>query len=162
MMIRLSRNDEIRAHITAMARIREISGSPDHFSRFNRAINFHEYVSEVAESIGAEMAVARYFNDYDFKPTINTFTNEADYGKNIEVKWTRYENGALIVGETDRDSDIALLVVGQSPVYRLAGWIPVSMAKRERYRKNKSYWVGQRDLQPIETFLRSSYGALSN
>lgn len=165
MIINLSRNDEIRCHVTAMSRIREIEGSPDHHTRGNKSINFHEYVSEVAESIGAEMAVARYFGDNSFKPTINTFKNEADYGKNIEIKWTRYQDGQLIIGHTDRDTDIAILVVGRSPQYRLAGWIPVAVAKRDRYyvAKMKTWWIGQSNLQPIETFMRSSYGeALSN
>lgn len=165
MIINLTRNDEIRCHVTAMSRIREIEGSPDHHSRGNKSINFHEYVSEVAESIGAEMAVARYFGDKDFKPTINTFKNEADYGKNIEIKWTRYQDGQLILGNTDRDTDIAILVVGRSPSYRLAGWIPVAVGRKERYyiKKFNSWWIGQSNLQPIETFLRSSYGeALSN
>lgn len=164
MIIKLSRNDEIRAHVTAMARIREIEGSPDHHSRHNKAINFHEYVSEVAESIGAEMAMARYFGDHDFRPTINTFKQEADYGSNIEVKWTKYESGSLILGNTDRDSDIAVLIVGRSPVYRIAGWIPVVMGKRDRYylAKQRSWWIGQGNLQSIETLKRSSYGEMAS
>lgn len=161
MIIQLTRNDEIRSHVAAMARIREISASPDHSSRFNREINFHEYVTEVAESIGAEIAVARYFKDYDFVPTINTFKNEADYGKNIEVKWTRYNTGSLIINATDRPTDIAVLVVGRSPVYRLAGWIPVAVARKDRYKKLSSWWISQSDLQPIDNLLRSSYGDLA-
>lgn len=162
MIITLTRNDEIRAHVTAMARIREISASPDHHSRFNREINFHEYVTEVAESVGAEIAVARYFKDFDFVPTINTFKNEADYGQNIEVKWTRYNTGSLIINATDRIDDIAVLVVGRSPVYRLAGWIPVAIGKRDRYKKLSSWWIAQSDLQPIDNLLRSSYGEMAS
>lgn len=114
----------------------------------------------MAESICAEIVVARYFGNKDFKPTVNGFKNEADVGSRIEVKWTKYDSGALIIGDTDRNSDIAVLVTGKSPVYEIRGWIPVSIAKDQRWRRrdNPTFWVEQYNLHPIENLRRSSHG----
>jgi hypothetical protein len=75
------------------------------------------------------MVVARYLGIADFEPTLNTFKNSADVGSRIEVKHTSWRDGHLIVKPSDRDSDLAVLVVGESPNYTIIGWLPVSMAK---------------------------------
>jgi hypothetical protein len=52
------------------------------------------------------------------------------------------------------------LVTGKHPDYVIAGWIPVSMAKRDRYKKSDqdSWWIAPANLQPIENLRRSNYG----
>jgi hypothetical protein len=76
------------------------------------------------------------------------------------VKWTRYESGHLIIYPPDRKTDVAVLVTGKHPDYVIAGWIPVSMAKRDRYKKSDqdSWWIAPANLQPIENLRRSNYG----
>jgi hypothetical protein len=120
-------------------------------------LNLAKSIARDAEAIGAEMVVARYLGVKDFEPTINTFKNQADVGSSIEVKHTSWKDGHLIVKPSDRDSDIAVLVVGESPNYLIIGWIPVVVAKSPRYKSDQSnsYWVSQINLQPIET-LRGS------
>jgi len=64
--------------------------------RYNAKLNNYERVTEYAESLGAEMVVARYFGlDYDVN--VSNGKRNADVGKGIEVKWTSYINGSLIV-----------------------------------------------------------------
>jgi hypothetical protein len=57
-------------------------------------------------------------------------------------------------------SDVAILVTGKHPDYYIAGWIPVAMAKRDRYKKSDqdSWWIGVNGLQPIENLRRSIHG----
>ena len=74
------------------------------------------------------MAVAKYFGMIGFDPAMSKFKQTADVGAAIEVKWTSYDSGSLIIYESDRNSDVAVLVVGKCPKYRIAGWIPVSIA----------------------------------
>ena len=55
--------------------------------RYNQKLNNHERVTEYAESLGAELVVARYFG-LDFDINGSKAKREADVGKGLEVKWT--------------------------------------------------------------------------
>lgn len=125
---------------------------------YNSKLNNHERCAEYAESLAAELVVARYFG-LDFDIQARKGKREADVGKAIEVRWTSYIGGNLIVYPNDRDDDIAVLVVGKSPVYYIAGWLPVSFCKRKRFKnpRQDSWWVDQGNLNPIENLVRSEY-----
>lgn len=128
--------------------------------RYNDKLNNHEMVAEYAESLAAELCVARYFG-LDFDIEAEKGKRIADVGKGIEVRWTSYIGGSLIVHPNDRDTDIAVLVVGKSPDYYIAGWIPVSFARRARFKnpRQDSWWVDQASLNPIANLVKSSYAA---
>ena len=147
---------ECQAAEVALARVLEIKATPLHVQRWNQGVNFHEMIAECAESVGAEIAVAQYFGIKGFKPTLNTFKNEADVMARLEVKWTSYINGHLIINATDREDDVAMLVTGKSPVYQLVGWIPIKMARNElfRHESQDNYWIPQGKLYAPE-ILRS-------
>jgi len=121
-------------------------------------VNFFESIARDGEADGAELALAKYFCIPDFELSVGTFKNKADLGSRIECKWTRWQDGHLIIKESDRDQDIAVLVVGQSPTYYVVGWIPIAIAKKDRFKhaKSNSWWVSQINLRPIETFQRSA------
>jgi hypothetical protein len=155
--------DKVLAHTVALERIAQIYGNPDDKSRYDKRLNFHEYVGQVAESIVAEILVARFLGFTSFDPRVSKFKETADVGSFIEVKWTKYDSGQLIVYENDRNTDVAILVTGTSPNYRLAGWIPIAMAKKPRYKhaKQPTWWVTQQNLQPIENLKGSNYGQAS-
>ena len=158
-MVRLTREDEIIAHTAGLARESHYGSNPKFLG--NKG-NFHNAVVIHSEAVGAEMAVAKYFGVADFVPTVNTFKNEPDVywnGVAIEVKQTPHKRGHLIISEDDRDTDIAVLVVGKSPVYHIAGWLPVAFARRKRFKnpRQDSWWVDQANLNPIETLVRSEY-----
>jgi hypothetical protein len=160
MKVKATLEDKVLAHTVALERIAQIGGQPDHESRYDRRLGFHDYVAQIAESIVAEILVARYLGYVDFDPRASQFKKTADVGSFIEVKWTRYDNGQLIIYESDRTTDVAILVTGTSPNYRLAGWLPVAIAKKPRYRSSSqpTWWITQANLQPIETLKGSTYG----
>jgi hypothetical protein len=128
--------------------------------RYNKKLNNHERVTEYAESLGAEMVVARYFGlDYDIN--VSKGKREADVGQGLEVKWTSYINGSLIVYPNERVQDIAVLVVGRSPEYYIVGWLPVKDAMQKHFKNGtqESWWVNQEHLAPIGDLVRSSYAS---
>lgn len=145
-----------------LAAVKMLCDTPDQTMgsepRYHRGLNFHEKVQELAQAIEAEWIVAKYFGK-DFDPFASKYKRIADVGNGIEVKHT--ESGFhLIVYPNDRNTDVAVLVTGKSPEFHITGWIPVAMAKRPRFKKatQDSWWINMRDLQPIETLIRSSYG----
>ncbi len=159
--VRLTYNDEVVAHETGFLRAKEIASTANHSSRYDRDLNYHEYIAQLAEAVGSEIAVAKYFDLTDFKPTHSTFKTTADVGERLEVKWTKWRDGHLVVHSSDRDSDIAVLVVGRSPEYYLAGWLPVANAKVNRFWRHseQNWWVTQSNLRPMEDFIRSIHYA---
>jgi hypothetical protein len=155
--MKMSQADEWAIHNRAAAVIFErveLSTQP----RYDAKLNQYERVAQYAESIAAEIVVARYFGvDYDLNK--NNGKNQADVGKGIEVKWTSYINGSLIVYPNDRVDDVAVLVVGRSPEYYIVGWLPVKQAMQKQFKNSQqeSWWVNQDSLNPIGDLVRSSY-----
>jgi hypothetical protein len=82
-LARLPKDDQFVAHSVAFARA---VGTPDKVDRSVQKLNLHDGIARDAESIGAEMVVARYFGIKDFEPTVDGFKLHADIGANIEVK----------------------------------------------------------------------------
>jgi hypothetical protein len=121
--------------------------------------SFHDQIAQDAHAIGAEWIVAKYLG-FDFDPFEQKGKIMADVGNHFEVRWTKYVAGQLIIHEYDRPNDVAILVTGESPHYFIAGWIPIAMAQRPKYRHSKqpNWWVTQINLQPIENLRRSNYG----
>jgi hypothetical protein len=125
--------------------------------------DFFKFAALQMDAIAAEMAVGEALGIAYGDLSDHRNKSAADVGSNIEVKHTTWHDGHLIIAPRDRSSDIAILVTGTCPEYRIAGWIPVAIAKQPRFKSSKdsSYWVGQLHLRPIETFRKSSYGEAS-
>lgn len=121
--------------------------------------NYFKDIMIASSAIAAEIAVAKSLDIPNFTPTANTFKSMADVAENIEVKWTAWDEGHLVITPKDRDSDIAVLVVGDSPNFKVIGWIPIVVAKKPRFKHSKmdAWWVSQINLQPIETLRKSNY-----
>jgi hypothetical protein len=113
----------------------------------------------LAESIACEWVVANHLG-FAYDPFEAKMKKKADVGDKFEVKWTKHIAGQLIVHEYDRTSDIAILVTGQTPHYYIAGWIPVSIAQKPRFRHSHqpTWWVSQINLQPIDNLRKSIHG----
>jgi len=155
--IKLERKDELTCAAIAFRREAEAPGKVD---RSVQKVTFHESIYRNAEAIGSEMAVAAYFGIPNFEPTVNTFKLKADFGTGVEVKWTKWEGGHLIIKSSDRDDDVAILVTGASPTYELRGWMSVKRAKASRYfTRDGSWWVPQSDLLPLDDLVRSHYAS---
>lgn len=159
MKMTLSHAEEITCLKAALTRIERTDERPDGAKRYDTQINFPEYVAQYAETIASEWVVAKYFT-LEFDPFESKYKERADVGNGIEVKYTPYVHGNLIIHEYDRPSDIAVLVTGKSPNYFIAGWIPIAMAQRPKYKHSKqpNWWVTQINLQPIANLTRSSHG----
>jgi hypothetical protein len=158
----LDRAQEIEAHEAAMARALGNDSNPDSSHMHLQALNYHDFIAYCAEAAGAEIAVAAYFNVPHFKPTVDTYHSQADIGDNIEVKYTKYNTGQLIVqaNHVARLKDIAILVVGKSPVYAIVGWIPITFAMQSKYLHSQqgNYWIPQANLFEMKYLQRSNYG----
>jgi hypothetical protein len=159
MKMQISRKDELTCLKAAISFIENGDETLDTPRRYNTNITFYERVGELAESIASEWVVARHLGiDYDpFEPKMK---KKADVGDKFEVKWTRHIEGQLVVHEYDRTNDIAILVTGQTPHYYIAGWIPVAIAQKTRFRHSNqpNWWVSQINLQPIENLRKSIHG----
>lgn len=159
--VTLNYDEEVKAHEVGFLRAKELASTANHASRYDKGLNYHEYIAQLSESVGSEIAVAKYFALTDFEPTHGTFKRQADVGSSIEVKHTKWRDGHLILHKSDRMEDIAILVTDRSPTYLLVGWIPISVARTDRtYRRSeRNWWINQADLRPMEDFLRSNYGS---
>lgn len=163
MKMQLSREQQITCHEAAISHYKaETFLHPGMDSTYTKDKNLHELIAQYAEALGAEWVVAKYLG-VDYDPFVSKHKEAADVASNIEVRWTRYVAGQLIVHEYDRSNDIAILVTGQAPHYFIAGWIPIAMAQRPKYRHTKqpNWWVTQINLQPIENLRKSNYGQSS-
>jgi hypothetical protein len=163
MKMQLTREQEIICHEAAVSHYKlDTFLHPGMDSTYTKDKNLHELIAQYAEALGAEWIVARYLG-FDYDPFVSKHKEAADVGSQIEVRWTKYVAGQLIVHEYDRSNDIAVLVTGQAPHYFIAGWIPIAMAQRPKYRHSKqpNWWVTQINLQPIENLRRSNYGQSS-
>lgn len=108
------------------------------------------------ESCIAEYLVARAFNLAWIPYRQNPKEIEADVGTNVQVRSTSLENGSLILHKEDKDTDIFVLVIGQSLDKRIAGWIEGRNGKTESFWQTKTgrpcYFVPQSHLRSIEDF----------
>jgi hypothetical protein len=157
----LDRSQEITAHQAALDRARVMQDG--YFTRlYGQKMNYHEMITQHAEAAGAEIAVAEWLGITGFNPSVNSFKTEADVGAGIEVKHTFYLSGALILQESQkqRPNDVCILVIGKSPVYKLIGWMPASMALVEKYKhpRQASYWIPQQYLFEMKYLRKSIYG----
>lgn len=159
MKMHLTHDEQMICLLAAIKWEADTHKNTDNPQRYQKDLTTFEYLVETAEAIGSEWVVAKYF-DLAFDPYEQKLKHKADVGNAIEVRWTKYVAGQLIVHEYDRPNDIAVLVTGQAPHYFIAGWIPMAMARRPKYRHSKqpNWWVTQINLQPIENLRRSTYG----
>ena len=153
----IDRIEEVQCMIAAIQHCHDRNA--DHTTRFQKNLSWFEYVAQMAESMAAELVVAKALG-YDYQPGITWDKSKADVGEHIEVKWSANPTSNLWIQESDRDDrDIAVLVTGHSPKLHINGWIPVAIAKKPRYKNtSQNNWtVPQTNLQPIETLQWSNY-----
>jgi len=108
-----------------------------------------------AEAFISEMLVARFL-EIPYKYEHQTYKDKADVGLIHEVKHTKHLKGSLIVSSNDRQTDIAWLVVGELSTYRLAGYIPILIARTNHFKhpEQGNWWIPQSALADVETYKR--------
>lgn len=164
-MIRIELDNATQVAITAAGYERAVRYIPQwegvtvkrNYQNDRERLNFPEFVVQQSQALGAEVAVSKYFRQPIDLSNLN-YKSLADVGSNIEVKWTKWKDGHMILTELDRKEDIAILVTGSLPTYYVCGWIPVAIARRhQQQRSDGSWWLNQNDLQPMANFSRSIY-----
>lgn len=162
--VTLSYEEVVKAHEIGFLRAKEVNWTGDnHARRKSHNSNYHTFIAELAESVASEMVVAKWLKIADFEPTVNGFKNQADVGSKIEVKWTRWHDGHLIIHQYDREDDVAFLVTGQSPIYLIVGWTPIKSSKVAQHwvAAEKNWWIPQKELRPMDTYKGSIYATAS-
>lgn len=101
----------------------------------------------------AEALVAKHTGKYWHAVSAN-FKDMPDAG-DLEVRHTRYANGAILLHETDKDDRKYVLVAGLWPNMRIVGWIWGRDAKQQKYWKDgidrPCFWVEQSELNSNES-----------
>lgn len=112
--------------------------------------SFTDFTEQQIDAVGAECAVAQYFQLNEYEPQNGIYKNGADVGQNIEVKHSYRLDGNLIITDLDRDDDVAILVIGQCPVFDLIGYMWVAECKNSRYlHHNITGYLVPRPLRPL-------------
>lgn len=111
------------------------------------------------EGACGECVVAKYLRVF-WNGSIGDL-DAADVGR-VQVRTTRFDDGCLIVRLTDPSDSVFVLVVGQAPTYRIAGWIHATEAKRDEWFTDKgngrvgAYFVPQGVLRPTSELHHAS------
>lgn len=106
------------------------------------------------EGACGEVAVAKALGKY-WGGSINTFKDGGDIASTgWEVRTRSDHKHDLIVRDDDPNERIFILVTGQSPSFRIHGWILARDAKREEWLKNyggfgPAYFVPKEHLRPM-------------
>lgn len=105
------------------------------------------------QSAAAEIAVAKALNQYWGAGV--TQGDQADVGSNIEVRWTRHENGKLMIRPKDKDDRPYILVRGIAPDFEIVGWIYGREGKQDCWKRDPDgkgpvYMVPEEALKSLE------------
>lgn len=164
--VNLHFSQSLKCHYIALQRVSQSmqrNGHSYNHKRYDRSKSFHEAIAQHAEGAAAELAVAKYYgqSDYPIEDSDHKLTADLELqnGLDIEVRWTHWATGQLIIYPDDRDSDVAILVTGTAPTYNLIGWIPVIEAKTPEFKHQAqdTWWVAQDRLYHIEDLIRSKH-----
>jgi hypothetical protein len=105
------------------------------------------------QSSQAEYAVAKALNRH-FVGGVNA-PELPDVSRMIEVRWTKYSTGHLILREKDCDDRPYVLVCGTSPTFEIVGWMLGADAKQEKWWCNPNnngwcWYVPQAELHALK------------
>lgn len=104
------------------------------------------------QAAGAELAIAKAIGRY----WTDTAEPDAhgDVGDGVQVRWTKRENGCLLLHPTDPDAHVYVLVTGEMPVFEVPGWIRGAHGKDERFWREMTgrpaFFVPQEALRAFE------------
>jgi len=111
------------------------------------------------ESACAEMAWGKYAGMY-WSASVNTGKDQADLGKENEIRHCFLENGHLIIRKGDPNESIYWLVTGMAPRFKIVGWIKGKDGKKEEWVKDADSWfVPQMELEAVFDTSRMMEGA---
>ena len=102
------------------------------------------------EGAAGEMAYAKFRNKY-WSCSVGTFQSGGDVGE-VQVRTRSKQDYDLIVRKDDPDDAFFVLVIGQSPSFRICGWMKGGDAKQDKWLqthggREPAYFVPQADLE---------------
>lgn len=99
----------------------------------------------------AEAMVAKMLNKFWYRVSSNQYQYPGDVG-DVQVRWTKYTNGHLLVYDADNSAQRVYLVVGAYPTMRVAGSIMIGKAKKPEYFRQDAgyYWIPQDKLEALD------------
>lgn len=105
------------------------------------------------ESAVAEFLVARAMGrEWLSDGTVPDDPALGDVAGGVQVRWTQYHNGRLVVHEGEYDNQEFVLVTGHAPNQVIRGWMRGWEAKASCYwddtMRHPAYFVPQQDLHP--------------
>lgn len=134
MRITLSIPEYHHAVQTAVLRMVVSSASKmNHASTYERS--WLRRLEEEVVGAAGEIAVAKSVGAFHIG-SVNTFHRVPDVLGNLEVRATSREDGCLIVRDNDPDDRPYVLVVGEAPNLRIAGYCWGADAKRDEFLRN--------------------------
>lgn len=129
-------------------------------SRMNHASTYERsWVKRLEEEVvgaAGEIAVAKSVGAYHIG-SVNTFHRVPDVLGDLEVRATARTDGCLIVRENDADDRAFVLVVGEAPSLRIAGYLFGHEAKKQEFLRNPhghrpAWFVPQSSLREWRSF----------
>lgn len=82
----------------------------------------------------AELAYCRA-SGIEWPATIDTYKEEADVGRHLEIRWTEKGQHSLIIRPSDPLDRYYVLVTGKPPAFRVVGYIWGEDAIRDEWRR---------------------------
>lgn len=107
------------------------------------------------EAACAEVAAAKGIGVYLPVTTTPDEDRHGDLGYGLHVRHSDRDDARLILHRDDQDVGLFILVVGRSPIYRLAGFLEAAAGKIERWWSDPTgdgraaFFVPQSELHPI-------------
>lgn len=108
------------------------------------------------EAIGAEIATARVLG-LDWQDKSIEEDRDGDIQGGIQVRFTNYPTGRLLLHDSDNDDHVFFLVTGNYPNYVVQGWVPCDEGKavgsvRELQPGRPAICVEQEDLYSVKYY----------
>ena len=109
----INRIEEVQCMIAAIQHCHDRNA--DHPTRFQKNLSWFEYVAQMAESMAAELVVAKALG-YDYQPGITWDKSKADVGKHIEVKWSANPwiiSGSHTISPPASPAELKMIIAGK-------------------------------------------------
>lgn len=132
----------IAAVVGIARRITSIQGRWNKFKHCEKS----DWATDI-DGAAAEMAVAKALGLY-WDCSNRSFKRADLAGALLHVRSTNHPDGHLIVRKND-ENGLYVLVITDSPHYRIVGWISLDGAKEDRFWQGDSWWVPQGELNSI-------------
>jgi hypothetical protein len=140
---------DVRSYLAQVQASKRANGWRDKWPVANEAARIAQDLDAFGAELGVSIVVGR-----PWRRTVlahgYTRPRPPDVGNRIEVRQTRYPQGALVVQDNDPRDRIVVLATGRFPSYLVVGWILAADAASCGERDYGKLWIAQSALLPID------------